>query len=67
MLKKSLKSLVENSNLNTGDQFEIIHDEKAMDFSGGVSTCQKLEKCLEYTGDCPNLVTCGTFDPVSAS
>ncbi|TWR26809.1 hypothetical protein FPZ42_07155 [Mucilaginibacter achroorhodeus] len=60
MLKKNLKSLVENNNLNSTGNFEVIYDANAMSIAGG-GTCQKLNSCDEYTGDCPNLTTCGTY------
>ncbi|TWR26808.1 hypothetical protein FPZ42_07150 [Mucilaginibacter achroorhodeus] len=62
MLKKNLKSLLERSGDTSGSSFEVISDPNAQDVSGGTATCQKLETCVEYYGDCPNLTSCGTFN-----
>ncbi|MCW3108053.1 MAG: hypothetical protein JWQ09_2559 [Segetibacter sp.] len=61
MLKKSLKNLVEKNQLDADASFEIIHDQNAMSVAGGTTGCPKLETCVEYSGDCPNLTSCGTF------
>jgi len=61
MFRNKIKDLLQQTSIDQTGPFEIIHDSAAMEILGGTSTCSKLESCQNYTGDCPNLTTCGTF------
>lgn len=64
MLKKKIQSLVISKNLGEQSNFEIIHDANASQISGGTedtASCPYLNKCGTYSGDCTNLLSCGTY------
>ena len=61
MLKKKLKTLIEQRALNDpGKNFEILRDEQGLELLGGMD-CGMLKYCQTYGGDCSTLVTCGSF------
>lgn len=67
MLKKQLRSLVDQQNLDQQSSFQIIHDAQAMKISGGSAFCDKLQECGTFTGACDNLTSCGTFQEKTAA
>jgi len=66
MLKKKMQSLVHEKNLSIPGKFEIVTDPSASIIYGGAvsapKSCAILNDCGTYTGTCPNLVSCGSFN-----
>ena len=58
MFKEKLKSMVQENQELTKDNFSVIKDSEAYELLGG---CARLRECGEFSGSCSRLKSCGTF------